>query len=99
MCIRDRYGTFILVAWAYYSDKGVNVNNEQIEIIDARKEELHQSANQYEQDQLSFLRIPDTFGNLLQSERFVKHYSKLIEAFYKEPNVHKQMTMISQDDF
>ena len=94
-----KYGTFILVAWAYYSDKGVNVNNEQIEIIDARKEELHQSANQYEQDQLSFLRIPDIFGNLLQSERFVKHYSKMIEAFYKEPNVHKHMTMISQDDF
>lgn len=94
-----KYGTFILAAWAYYSDKGVDVNNHPIEIIDVRKEELHQSAKQYEQDQLSFLRIPDIFGNLLENERFVKHYSKMIEAIYKEPNIHKLMALIGQDNY
>ena len=68
-----KYGTFILAVWAYYSDKGVDVNNNPIDIIDVRKDELHQSAKQYEKDQLSFLRIADIFGSLLGSERFIKH--------------------------
>ncbi len=91
------YGTFILAVWAYYSDKGVDINNNPIEIIDVRKKELHENAKQYEQDNLSFLRIPDIFGNLLENERFVKSYSKIIKAIYKEPNIHKLMILISQD--
>jgi mannitol 2-dehydrogenase len=94
-----KYGIFILVAWCYYSDKGIDVQHSQIDIIDERKEELHQRAKQYEQDQLSFLRIPDIFGNLLENERFLKHYSKMIEAIYKEPNIHKLMELINQDNY
>ena len=94
-----KYGTFILATWAYYSDKGVDVNNNPIEIIDVRKEELHQNAKQFEQDHLSLLRISDIFGNLLESERFIKHYSKMIKAIYREPNIHKLMTSISQDNY
>ena len=94
-----KYGTFILVAWAYYSHKGVDINNNPIEIIDKRKEELHQVAKQYEQDQLSFLKIPDIFGNLIENEKFVKLYSKMIEAIYKEPNIHQLLTIISQDNY
>ncbi len=93
-----KYGTFILAAWAYYSDKGVDINNSPIEIIDARKEELHQRAKQYEHDQLSFLKIADIFGSLAENERFIKYYSKMIEAIYKEPNIHKLMTLINRDD-
>ena len=88
-----------MAVWAYYSDKRVDSNNHPIEIIDVRKEELHQSAKQYEQDQLSFLRILDIFGSLLENERFVKHYLKMMEAIYKEPNLHKLMTLISQDNY
>ena len=94
-----KYGIFILVAWCYYSDKGIDVHNSQIDIIDERKEELHQSAKQYEQDQISFLRIPDIFGNLLENEKFINHYSKMIGAIYKEPNIHKLMALISQDHY
>jgi len=94
-----KYGTFILVVWCYYSHMGVNVNNKEIEIIDDRKVELHQSAKQYEQDRLSFLRIPDIFGGLINNDRFIMHYSKMIEAIYREPNIHKLMALISQDDF
>ncbi|NND80368.1 MAG: mannitol dehydrogenase family protein [Maribacter sp.] len=94
-----KYGIFILVAWCYYSDKGIDIQNSQIDIIDERKEELNQRAKQYEQDQLSFLRIPDIFGSLLENERFRKHYSKMIEAIYKEPNIHKLMELINQDNY
>ena len=89
-----RYGTFILAAWFYYSDKRMDINHNEIDIIDERKEELHRNAKQYEQNHLSFIRIPDIFGNLLDNKRFVKEYSKMIEAIYKEPNIHELMTLI-----
>lgn len=94
-----KYGTFILALWCYYSDKGVDVNNNQIKIIDERKEALHQSAKQYQQDQFSFLRITDIFGNLLENKRFLKYYSKMIKAIYQEPNVHKMIELINQDNY
>ena len=94
-----KYGTFILAVWAYYSDKRVDGNNKPIEIIDARKKELHQTAKQYDQDPLCFLRISDIFGNLLESEKFISYYSKMIKAIYKEPNIHKLMKSISQDNY
>jgi len=93
-----RYGTFILAAWCYYSDKRMDINHNEIDIIDERKEELHHNAKQYEQNHLSFLRIPDIFGSLLDNKRFVKEYSKMIEAIYKEPNIHELMTLINQDN-
>ena len=94
-----KYGTFILAAWCYYSDKCVDINNNELEIIDSRKAELHQYATEYKQDQLSFLRIPDIFGVLLENERFVKHYLKIIEAIYKNPDIHKLMISISNDNY
>lgn len=94
-----KYGTFILAVWCYYSHIGMDENNNQIEIIDNSLEELHERAKQYEEDRLSFLRIPDIFGNLLNNERFVKHYSKMVEAIYKEPNIHKLIKVISQDTY
>jgi len=94
-----KYGTFIIVAWCYYSDKGIDIQNSPIDIIDQRKKELNQHAKQYEQDQFSFLRIPDIFGSLLENERFLNHYSKMIEAIYKEPNIHKLMELINQDNY
>ena len=94
-----KYGIFILAAWCYYSDKSIDLQNSPIDIIDERKKELNLRAKQYEQDQFSFLRIPDIFGNLLENERFLNHYSKMIEAIYKEPNIHKHMELINQDNY
>ncbi|MDC1235646.1 hypothetical protein N8Z50_00455, partial [Flavobacteriaceae bacterium] len=82
----------------YYSDKRMDINHNEIEITDERKEELHRKAKQSEQNHLSFLRIPDIFGNLLDNKRFIKEYSKMIEAIYKEPNIHKLMKLINQDN-
>ena len=93
-----RYGTFILAAWCYYSDKRMDINHNEIDVIDERKEELHRNAKQTEQNRLNFLRIPDIFGNLPDNKRFIKEYSKMIEAIYKEPNIHKLMKLINQDN-
>ncbi|MBX2876573.1 MAG: mannitol dehydrogenase family protein [Saprospiraceae bacterium] len=93
-----KYGTFILAAWCYYSDRGVDISNTPIKIIDERKEELHQHAKRYKQDNLSFLRISDIFGRLLEHERFQKEYTKVLAAIYAEPDVRKHMKEIGQID-
>ena len=69
-----------MAAWCYYSDKRMDINHNEIDVIDERKEELHRNAKKYEQNHLSFLRISDIFGNLLDNQRFVKQYSKRTEA-------------------
>lgn len=86
-----KYGTFILAAWCYYSDKGIDSNDSPIEIIDERKAELHQYAKRYEQDKLSFLKLGDIFGNLIDNERFIVEYTKMLDAIYQEPNIRKLM--------
>ena len=94
-----KYASFVLAAWCYYSDKGVDLNNSRLEIIDYRKEELHQSANQTQQDPLSFLRLTSVFGDLLENKRFISLYTTYIKTLYNEPNIHKQLTAIHQDNF
>jgi mannitol 2-dehydrogenase len=90
-----KYGTFILATWAYYSDKRKDANGIPLEIIDVRKEELHDRAKKYEQDPLSFLGISDIFGSLVEDERFVNQYLKTIKAIYQDPDIHKMMTSIT----
>ncbi len=94
-----KYGTFVLAVWAYYSHKQVSLSNKDIEIFDERKEELHNSAKQYDQDKLCFLRIRDIFGNLVESERFTKYYLTITEALYSQSNMHNLMTLISQEEY
>lgn len=86
-----KYGTFILAAWCYYIDKQVDENNNPLEIIDERKLELHQQANQYEQDNLSFLKISDIFGSLIENQRFIDEYLQMVKAIYERSDVRKYM--------
>ncbi len=86
-----KYATFILAAWCYYSDKGINENGKPLEIIDALKTELHQAAKNTENDWTSFLNQPDIFENLTTNERFVKEYTSMVQAIYKEKNIQKLM--------
>lgn len=94
-----KYGIFILAAWCYYSDKGIDSKNTAIEIIDARKEELHEFAKRYKQDTLSFLRMSEIFGNIAENERFINYYKKIIKGIYKDPNMHTLMKSISVDEY
>lgn len=86
-----KYATFILAAWCYYSDKGIQENGEALEIIDAQKEELHQAAKNTENDLTSFLNQPEIFENLNKNERFVKEYTSIVQMIYKERNIRKLM--------
>lgn len=89
-----KHATFILATWCYYSDKGIDNKNQQIEIIDDRKVELHQLAKKNEQDKLSFLRIPDIFGDLIDNELFTEAYIKILDALYEEQDIHKLMEQL-----
>ena len=86
------YATLILAAWCYYSDKGINENKEPLEIIDGMKSGLHQAAKNTENDLTTFLNQPEIFENLNKNERFVKEYTSIVQAIYKENNIRKLMS-------
>ena len=82
-----KYGTFILAAWCFYSDKGVNEKNKPLEIIDVQKKELHQAAAKTSIDPLGFLQLKEIFGNLIENKRFVKKYKEMIQLIYDTKNI------------
>lgn len=86
-----QYATFLLAAWCYYSDKGINENGKPLEIIDAQKDKLHQAAKDTENNWTAFLKQAEIFGNLIKNERFVKAYTSIVQAIYKEKNIRKLM--------
>ena len=86
-----QYATFILASWCYYSDKGVNEKGEVLEIHDVQKDELHQVAKNTESNWTAFLKQPEIFGDLIENEQFVKEYTSIAQAIYKEKNIRRLM--------
>ena len=85
------FGTLVLAAWCYYSDKGVDKDEQQIEIIDAMKVQLKQAASKTSQDPLAFIRQESLFGDLINNKRFTELYSSLVQKIYKDANIKKLM--------
>lgn len=86
-----KYATFILAAWCYYSDKGINEKGEPIEIIDAQKDELHQAAKNTKNNLTAFLNQLEIFGDLAKNERFVKEYTLAVQEIYERTNIREMM--------
>ncbi len=86
-----QYATLVLAAWCYYSDKGVNKDQQPIEIIDALQEQLQQAAQQTPSDSLAFIRQESLFGDLASHERFTRLYTDLVRKIYADPSIKKYM--------
>jgi len=86
-----KFGTLVIAAWCYYSDKGKDRHGHLIEIIDAMGTELNQAAKQTKTDSLAFIRQESLFGNLIKNERFTKLYAEAIQKIYKDVNIKKHM--------
>ncbi len=74
-----QFATLVLAAWCYYSDKGIDKDEQPIEIIDAMGAELHQAAKQTKSDPLAFIKLESLFGNLVKNERFTKLYVDMVQ--------------------
>ncbi len=89
-----RYAALVIAAWCFYSDKGLTRHGQVLEIVDARKGELHQAAVSTRNDKLAFLKIESIFGDLIRSEEFTGLYSGMIDAIYENPDISLQMRKI-----
>lgn len=89
-----RLGTFILAAWCYYSDKGVNEKGEALQVIDAIDQELHLQAKKTVENPLAFLELETVFGTLKNHKRFITSYAKMINLIYKEENILRAMELM-----
>lgn len=79
--------TLLIAAWCYYSDKQTDQNGQALEIIDAMADTLHLAAKNTAEDALSFLRVEEVFGNLINNQTFTDSYTALVKRFYENPDV------------
>lgn len=86
-----QYATLVIATWCYYSDKGVDKNQQSIEIIDAMSNELHHASKQTQVDPLAFVKQESLFGNLAQNERFRNLYVDMVQKIYEDANIKKYM--------
>ena len=86
-----KYATFILAAWCYYSDVGLNRHQQPIEIIDSLHEKLYLAAQETNHDVLSFLRLEEIFGDLIQNTTFTDLYTQYVREIYENPDIRRLM--------
>lgn len=86
-----QFATFMLAAWCYYSDKGINEKGESLEILDQQKEALHQAAKGTKSNLTAFLAQPEIFGDLIDNKRFTELYTSIVGAIYREKSIRKLM--------
>ncbi|BDS05021.1 mannitol 2-dehydrogenase [Oceaniferula spumae] len=85
------YATLVIVAWCYYSDKGVSKDGHKLEITDEMKAELHKAAAGTKQDSLSFLKLKPVFGDLARNKIFTAEYERVVKELYENPDVAQLM--------
>ena len=86
-----KFGTLVLAAWCYYTDRGTNEKGESIEIIDHNKDGLLQAAQKTENNWTAFLGQPKIFGQLAQNKRFRDTYTEIVQKIYQEENIRAVM--------
>ncbi|QCW99900.1 mannitol dehydrogenase family protein [Aggregatimonas sangjinii] len=86
-----QYGTLVIAAWCYYSDKEVDQNGQPLEIIDVMQGELHEAARETENNRLAFVKQETLFGALAENERFTATYNTMLQALYAGNQVKKLM--------
>ena len=91
---RIECAVLVIAAWCLYSDKGVNRHDRKLDIVDEKKEALHEAAKLTGKDKLAFLKLTPVFGDLIQNERFTKLYSEMIDTVYQNPDISLQMQRI-----
>ncbi|MFT6807862.1 MAG: mannitol 2-dehydrogenase [Saprospiraceae bacterium] len=86
-----QFATLVIAAWCYYSDKGMNKNQEPLEIIDALQSDLHEAAKSTPVDSLAFLRQDAIFGDLINNEVFTRLYISMVKQLYIDSDVRELM--------
>lgn len=86
-----QYATFVLAAWCYYSDKGINEKGVALEIIDENKKSVKKAARDTKNNWTSFIEQADIFGDLTENDRFTSTYLSIIKIIYRENNIRSVM--------
>jgi mannitol 2-dehydrogenase len=76
-----RRSALVIAAWARYAE-AVDEVGDPIDIVDERREELMARARRHREDPLAFLRDPHLFGDLVEDERFVRHYREALDSLH-----------------
>lgn len=86
-----KLASLVLAAWCYYCDRQTSQTNQPLEIIDAAQKTLHDAARRTSTDPVSFLKLNEIFGNLIDDQRFVKAYITSLDLVYGEQSIREVM--------
>lgn len=70
----------IVASWARYAE-GADENGRPFEIVDPRRDAVIEAASHHDEDELSFLRNEELFGDLVQQEAFREPYLRALRGF------------------
>ena len=70
----------IVASWARYAE-GADENGRPFEIVDPRRDAVIEAASHHDEDELSFLRNEELFGDLAQQEAFTEPYLRALRGF------------------
>ena len=73
-------GATIVASWARYAE-GADENGRPFEIVDPRRDAVIEAASHHDEDELSFLRHEELFGDLAQQEAFTEPYLRALRGF------------------
>ena len=76
-----RRSALVIAAWARYAE-GVDEAGEPIDVVDQRRDLVMERARQQQEDPLAFLRDPSLFGDLVEDERFTRHYLEALDMLH-----------------
>ncbi|WP_394751245.1 mannitol dehydrogenase family protein [Spongiimicrobium salis] len=77
-----KFGTLVLAAWCYYSDKEANQNGQPLNILDVMHGELHQVASETKNAPLTFIEQENLFGGLAKNDSFTGTYISMLQKLY-----------------
>jgi len=73
--------TAVVASWARYAE-GVDEQGEPIDVVDQLKDTLVPLARRQRSEPLAFVANRDVFGDLVDHERFVTAYRKVLSALH-----------------
>lgn len=72
----------IVASWARYAE-GVDEQGDRITIVDRMADQLHAAAQHNREDILAFVRNPEIFGDLIDSEEFTQAYATALRSLHE----------------
>jgi mannitol 2-dehydrogenase len=90
-----RYSAAIVASWARYAE-GMDEAGEPITVVDVLATELTKQARRYHEDELSFIRNRNLFGELSDDAHFAEPYLLSLKGLHEEGSLNSLRSLLER---